>query len=210
MVEQLLEKETTKLGRSCSWYRIFYFGDKQVENIHFFKNGKIIFSQHRWLEKYSYIYHDMLHLEDVAESMEIINPQKKLKVDLNMKKNFYVKNNNPQGYETNPVYDLYLYVDGVDIKAEELKLETLEYSNEEYSTVLNIQYYTFWVKGMAEIVTTAKVVDRRIDYTDFYNQAEELAKEWKEKFHISNISGYDLRKILKEYSIVKKEVNANV
>lgn len=108
-----------KLTRATKYIRTWYIAHmKRISKIYFYSDNKILtHTQQGWLEAY-----DQEHKRYSDIDYIFINkPASRRILNLNRKENFYIKSEECSGE-----YDLYLYVDGVNIKYESLTEEKEE------------------------------------------------------------------------------------
>ena len=182
---------------------------KKVHRVYFFnENGVIFNTRSGWIEKsYQDLKEDVTYFGsvDVLE-IDIQEPVKKIKKDLSIKKNFYIKAERVADwerlYDLKDEYDLYIYVGDV-VKVEKTKELTREEENTTY--MATVQYIEYLITGLTaepfKVITqnTLKTYE-----TKESEQAKEILEILKENRIYCNLDEYSICKMLKVFNITKK------
>ena len=180
----LLSKEVK--GLNC-----LYLDGKEINNIYLYEDENHIYNMGRWFtSKYETNNH--------MQPLELGKVWRSNKLDLTKKRSFYIKNTE-DSYNSDVVYDLYIYV--FDSVLTYDNIHTIDYWNntKEDSTidVLNLYYNGNLIYKDAIIKGSFKRT-----FKPFGKKIEDLENQLK-KDKI-NISSYDLEKLLSLYDIKRK------
>lgn len=176
-------KEIVTIGCTNSWYRLYYYKDRYINSIKFYRNSKVLADiRFGWLEENN--------LGDIKE-IRIVKPKKANKIDLTRKDNFVVTTK--KDYESCLHYDLYIYVDGVDVNLD--IVSTSSRTTEEYTysytynyALMNVKIDT--LKFQMSVLTSTKKVDKPEE-----KHQVNIVKDLLGKINI-NMCEYDISKML--------------
>lgn len=176
----------TKLEKTTC-YNPFFVEGYEIKKIHLYDDNGVIFSTRQgWFSgDHSYNEFDYLEIPDV---------KRRLKIDLAKKECFFTSVKG-EWYEKGKFCEMYLYVDGVDIK---LLDKILKSENMTHSEIWDSVTYTFEIKG----VEIKQEILKEIKKTPFGLKVENLENEL-EGLNIK-ISKYDIERILQHYEVIKK------
>lgn len=163
----------------------FYLDDRQVLNFTFFKEGKEIYTSQRGWFGYSRKEDSLYIGEDI---------KKKLKLDLSVKKSFYMSASSKYISGTKNAVKIFLYADGedIDVTFGEIYEETTD------KTIYVWQPVT--IKIFDKVYEERFIVETKT--TDFGKKCERISNELKEEG--IDIDSWSLQRLLKKYDLVKK------
>ncbi len=170
----------TKLERR-SYLNHFFVEGNLIKSIHLYDENGVIFSTGQgWFDSaFSYPFKDGLEVPDV---------KRRLKVNLKKKECFFVQLKGKR-------CELYLYVDGVDIKILKKDLKSKKMNSCE---IWDYEIYSIEIKG----VTFRQENLKEIKTTAFGVEVEKLKNELNDlNIHLMR---YEIETILQNYDITKK------
>ncbi len=190
----------TTIEKTHSNFNPFFIDGKEINQIIFFRDGKIV-SKSRWFDSNNItpkIYFDFLI-------------PKKLKLDLNTKQAFYMKDVSDNHYRSNK-YNVYIHGDLVNFKnlgeIEAWDTDTHISYEEKYSFEVVCERYS---KGYStdETLTpkkwtiefTTNYITRQIE-KPFYKEVTDAETLLKAKG--INLNSYDLQNIIKHFKLISK------
>ena len=166
-------------------FKPFFIEDRQVKKIHFFNKSGVVFSTHSgW-------FGDNNNFRCGLDIPETIS---KRKIDFSIKKCFYVPVKG-EYYETGKYADLYLYIDGAQIKL----IDRYE-SRREMGTTDIWTYDNITIEICGRVINENRV--KKVEKNDFGKRIESMEKELKEEG--DKIDSYNLEILMKKYDLIKK------
>jgi hypothetical protein len=183
----------TVIEKSIACYNPFYFGNKEINRILFFKDGNVL-GETRW-------FYSNNETPKVIFDFPI---QKKLKVDLQTKQAFYVKA--PQErYERETKYNLYIHADLVNFKqlGEVVAYDTYTHTSyiKQYSVDLLCTWRDQTEPSLRTITFTAPTVSRSVD-KPFQSEINSVKAMLEAKG--VKIPSYELHQLLIHFNVTPK------
>ena len=163
----------------------FYLDNKQVLNFTFFRDGKELYtSQRGWFGSHQKEF--SLYIgEDI---------KKKIKLDLSVKKSFYMTASSSYTSSKKDAVKIFLYADGKDIDV------TFGETYEETTDKTIYVWQPVTIKIFDKVYEEKFIVETRI--TDFGKECEKMSNKLKEEG--INIDSWSLQRLLKLYDLVEK------
>ena len=202
--------EDIKIKRLSNIYRPLYVNGYQIEKYIFYSDGKILFEFGSCLE--------CEKLGDIL-SMTITEPKKVNKVNLNRSDNFFITGR--REYKFDKSFILYINVNLENIKIEDIPFkerwrDEFKITFYKFKKIILNKPFSYYERSLDEnrklkYVETQKEKGEIILFDKIKNEKLELGlkkdkifKQFKE-LNI-NISSYEIEKLLKNYTLIQKEV----
>lgn len=163
----------------------FFIEDRQIKKIHFFnESGVVLSTRSGWFGS----------TNNFRGGLDIPETISKRKIDFSIKKCFYVWVKG-EYYEKGKYAELYLYIDGEQIKL-----------IDRYESTQKIGATDIWTYDNITVEICGHVINenlvKKIEKNNFGKRVEALEKELKEEG--IKIDSYNLEILMKKYDLIKK------